>query len=288
MAPIEDTASIEQRLKDVGCKAGAIVVGIAAADAFNEYVPVGHRPEDFLPGAKSVIVAGGDGPTAGAWHSPDHDIIETTGYDLRENVAVHVMADIIEQEYDHYAIQAPSRDVSGHTPPMSMMLAAVLAGLGTRSLAANIILHPEYGMLYYAALITTLPLEPDPVLEHDVCPAPSCVTMWERFGTTPCLSACPASHGGCLDGTIEDDKIVDSYYNRERCHTRAQTYGAAALQKQLAAIIDEDDPETRKTMIYSDFFTRSLESVAFYKDSIAQCFECIRVCPVGMKHRAKI
>jgi len=283
-----DSTNAAQHIKEVGLKAGAKVVGIAAADAFNSYVPQGHRPEDFLPGAKSVIVAGGDGPTAGAWHAPDHDVIENIGYDLRENVAVHVMADLIEQKYGYYAIQAPAREVSGHTPPMSMMLAAVLAGLGTRSLAANIILHPEYGMLYYAALITTLPLQPDHILEKDVCPAPSCVTMWERFGTTPCLSACPSSQGGCLDGKIAGGKIVENFYDRERCHARAQTYGAGSFQKVLLEIVNEEDPERRKTLIYSDFFTRSIEALAYYKESIAQCFECIRVCPVGMKQRAKM
>jgi len=69
-----DLPDATQHIKSVGLKAGAKVVGIAAADAFNSYVPQGHRPEDFLPGAKSVIVAGGDGPTAGAWHAPDHDV----------------------------------------------------------------------------------------------------------------------------------------------------------------------------------------------------------------------
>ena len=34
-------------------------------------------------------------------------------------------------------------------------------------------------------------------------------------------------------------------------------------------------------MIYGDFFTRSLEALGFFRDSIAQCFECMRVCPVG-------
>jgi len=283
-----DFSDVALRIKETGRKAGAKVVGIAAADAFNHYVPQGHRPEDFLPGAKSVIVAGGDGPTAGAWHSPDHDVIENIGYDLRENVAVHVMADLIDHEYGYYAIQAPSREVSGHTPPMSMMLAAVLAGLGTRSLAANIILHPQYGMLYYAALITTMPLPPDHVLEKDVCPAPSCVKMWERFGTTPCLSACPASQGGCLEGKIENGKIVENFYDRERCHSRAQTYGAGSFQKMLLEIVNEEDAEKRKSLLYSDFFTRSIEALAYYKESIAQCFECIRVCPVGMKDRAKM
>ncbi|OGL25503.1 MAG: hypothetical protein A3G97_01565 [Candidatus Rokubacteria bacterium RIFCSPLOWO2_12_FULL_69_21] len=277
--------SPEESVKQVGLKAGALVVGIAAADAFNEYVPAGHRPEDFLPGARSVVAAGAKGPTAGAWRSPNHEVMEITGYDFRENIAVHAMADFIERELGYYAIQGPSLPTAGHQPPMSMMLAAVLAGLGTRSLAANIILHPEYGMLYYAALITTLPLQPDHVVEKAVCPAPSCVKMYERLGTTPCLRACPASAGGCLDGTIEGGRIRHSFYDRERCHSRAQTYGPGSFQKSLLAILDEDDPARRKTMLGSDFFTRSVSALAFYRESVAQCFECIRVCPVGKVHR---
>ncbi len=282
---MDENLSLEEQIKAVGVKAGAVVVGIASADAFNEYVPAGHRPEDCLPEAKSVVVAGSKGPTAGAWRSPNNELLETVGYDFRENVAVHVMADFIERELGYYAIQAPSLPTAGHQPPMSMMLAAVLAGLGTRSLAANIILNPEYGMLYYAALITTLPLTPDHAQEKDVCPAPSCVKMYEKLGTTPCMRACPASAGGCLDGTIENGRIAHSFYNRERCHTRAQTYGIGSFQKSLLEIVDEDDPEKRKTMIYSEFFTRSITALGFYRDSVAQCFECIRVCPVGKVHR---
>jgi hypothetical protein len=130
-----------EQIKQVGLRAGARVVGIASAAAFRETVPEGYRPEDILPGAMSVVVAGGDGPTAGAWRCPDHRVMEITGYDLRENIAVHVMCDHIERELGHYAIQAPSLSVHGHQPPMSMMHAAELAGLGTRSLAAHI--RPE-------------------------------------------------------------------------------------------------------------------------------------------------
>src|SRR3972149_3181814 len=62
--------SPEESVKQVGLKAGALVVGIAAADAFNEYVPAGHRPEDFLPGARSVVAAGAKGPPAGGGGAP--------------------------------------------------------------------------------------------------------------------------------------------------------------------------------------------------------------------------
>ena len=271
---------------EVGKKAGALVVGVAAANAFNEYVPEGHRPEDILPEARSVVVAGNLGPTAAAWHSPDHRVMEITGYDFRENVAVHVMCDFIEKEYGYCALQAPSLPTAGHHPPMSMMLAAVLAGLGTRSLAANIILHPEYGLLYYAALVTTMPLEPDHRLEKDACPSPHCVQMYEKLGTTPCLASCPKDEGGCLEGEIgEDGRISYSSYDRERCHARSMNFGVGSVQKSLVDIIDEEDQERRKSMIYSNFFSQSLSSLSFYKESVAQCFECMRVCPVGQNHR---
>jgi len=270
------------RIKEVGRAAGAMVVGVAAVDAFNEFVPEGHRPADLLPGAQSVVVAGNLGPTAGAWRCPDHRVMEINGYDFRKNVAIHVMSDFIEREYGYQAIQAASLPTAGHQAPMSMMLAAVLAGLGTRSLAANIILHPEYGMLYYAALLTTLPLDADHVLEKDVCPAPPCVQMYRKLGTTPCLASCPKDEGGCLDGEIgPDGRIAYSYYDRERCTARSQNFGISGLQKSLLDIVNEEDPERRRTMIYGDFFTQSVSSACFYKESVAQCFECMRVCPVG-------
>lgn len=275
-----------ERLKDVGMRAGALVVGVAAAEAFNDFVPQGHRPEDILLGAQSVVVAGSRGPTAGAWQCPDHRVMEITGYNFRENVAVHVMCDFIERQYDYQAVQAPSLPTAGHTPPMSMMLAAVLAGLGTRSLAANIILHPDYGLLYYAALITTMPLDPDHRLGKDVCPAPPCIQMYRKLGTTPCLASCPAAEGGCLDGAIGDDgRIAYSSYDRERCTARSMNFGIGSLQKGLLQIVVEDHPAQRQAMIYSDFFTQSLSSLSFYKESVAQCFECMRVCPVGRVHR---
>lgn len=227
---MSETATREDEIKAIGRRAGARVVGIAAASAFDAFVPEGHRPTDMLPGAKTVVVAGGDGPTAGAWRCPDNRVMEITGYDLRENVAVHAMADHIERAWSRYAVQAPSLPVHGHAPPMSMMLAAELAGLGTRSFAAHIILNPEYGLLYYAALITTAELTPDPPLEEPACPHPGCVAMYKRIGTTPCLRVCP----GCLSGSIgADNRIAESTYNRERCHTRAQTYGIGSLQKAL-------------------------------------------------------
>jgi epoxyqueuosine reductase QueG len=280
------TESMTQQVKAFALGAGADVVGIADPRAWEEHVPEGHRPYDILPGARSVVVVGSRGPTAGAWRSPNHRVIEVNGYDFRNDASIHRVADAIETEFDHQAIQAPGLPTGGHLPPLSMMLAAVLAGLGTRSLAANIILNPKYGLLYYSACITTLKLDYDSMLEQDVCPHHMCVESYRRFGKTPCLAACPSDEGGCLDGAIDDDGHIEySYYDRERCVSRAMNFGINSFQKSLAQIVAEEDKDRRTTMVHSDFFSRSCSAITHYKESVAQCFECMRVCPIGRAER---
>lgn len=275
-----------ERIKQVALDAGADVVGIATVGAWDEHVPENRRPADILPNAQSVVVVGRRGPTAGAWRSPNHRLMEVNGYDFRNDVAAHAVADFIENEFNHYAIQAPGLPAGGHQPLFSMMLAAVLAGLGTRSLAANIILNPTYGLLYYSACITTLPLPADGVLEQDVCPHPMCVISFRKFGKTPCLAACPVEEGGCLDGSIDEDGRIDySYYDRERCTSRAMNFGINSFQKAMQQIVAEEDEDSQSNMIKSDFFSRSCSSITFYKESVAQCFECMRVCPIGRSER---
>lgn len=281
-----ESADCTERVKALALKSGVDVVGIAPVERWDEFVPEGHRPADILPGARFVVVVGCRGPTAGAWRSPDHRMMEVNGYDFANDRVIHVIADFIERKYGHYAIQAPALPTAGHQPPMSMMLSAVLAGLGTRSFAANIILNPKYGLLYYSACLTTLELEPDDMLEQNVCPAPMCVATYKAIGKTPCLAACPADEGGCLDGSLTEDGEMDYvYYDRERCVSRAMNFGINSFQKALAEIAKEPDSDTRKSMINSDFFTRSCTAISFYKESVAQCFECMRVCPVGRQER---
>lgn len=273
-------------IKALALNAGSDVVGIADPARWDAHVPEGVRPADLLPGVQSVVVVGNRGPTAGAWQSPNHRMMEVNGYDFRNDAAIHVVANHIERELDSYAVQAPALPTSGHLPPFSMMLAAVLAGLGTRSLAANIILNPDYGLLYYSACLTTLLLEFDPLLVQDVCPAPMCVQSYRKLGKTPCMAACPSDDGGCLDGSLDEDGRIDySYYDRERCVSRAMNFGINSFQKAMAQIVTEDDADKQHTMINSDFFSRSCQSISFYKESVAQCFECMRVCPITRQQR---
>ena len=104
---------------------------------------------------------------------------------------------------------------------------------------------------------------------------------YRKIGKTPCTASCPSDDGGCLDGEIDEEgEISYSWYDRERCTTRAMNFGINSFQKAMAEIVTEDDPETRTNMINSDFFNRSCSAVSFFRESVAQCFECMRVCPI--------
>jgi hypothetical protein len=51
-------------------------VGIASVGEINKYSPLGYRPDDQLPGAKSVIILGGMYPTKGLWEAHPKVMIE--------------------------------------------------------------------------------------------------------------------------------------------------------------------------------------------------------------------
>ena len=234
-----------------------------------------------------TTVEGEVGPTNAAWESPNRRLMEITGYDFRENVASIVIAEHIERTHGYLAMHAPALPTSGQQPPLSMMLSAVLAGLGTRSIAANIILNPTYGIMFFAAAITTMRLTPDHQLEENVCPARSCVRMYEMEGKTPCMAVCPADEGGCIDATIEDGEITSSFFDRERCSTRAMNFGIRGHIKQVEILTGINDRDERRELLYSDDFRRNMSSIGRYKESVSQCFECMRVCPVG-RYRRKL
>lgn len=272
----------EREIKAEAVRAGAAVAGIASADAVNAVAPAGHRPEDLLPGAKSVIVVAGGQPTGGAWFAGSARVQASIGYNRSvASTAANKIAHFLEERYGYRAMPAPSGLRAGHYPYMSLKLCAEMAGLGTRSMAGGVILNPDYGLLYYGAVLTTMPLEPDGPLEEAVCPHPSCVKTWEKRGVTPCLEACPV----CLSGELTDGRIGWMEFRQDLCFSRAQTTAMDVFQKMLDAAIAEPDADTRKTIIYGSHFTRSMRTIAYSNELSAQCFECLRPCPVGRKRR---
>jgi hypothetical protein len=278
-------ATARKELDALARKAGAEVTGVADPQAFTE-APEGYRPVDLLPGARAVYVIGGAAPRAGDWRNPNYQFLETSSFSDRIFSTANRLARFIEDRFGYYALCVPAGVDRGDRPFLSVALAAELAGCGSRSLAGPI-LHPELGFLYYAVVITTLPFPVDGPLEVPACPAPACLDMWKEHGTTPCKAVCDIDDGGCIGGRIENGRFQDRRYDRSRCRTRVETWWIPGFQKVLEETLNETDKERRKYMLYSSMFTRTLWSMTYSNVSQGQCFECMRVCPVGEKARTK-
>ncbi len=273
-------ADAAQTIKKAALRSGATVCGIASADAFDAHAPAGHRPGDLLPGARSVIVVGGSQPRAGDWRATSPSVLHSMGTTERIQSVGRKLAQSIESEFGYYALYVPPGTASGDTPFLSFMLAAELAGVGSRSLAGPV-LNRDHGFMYWSVVLTTAPLEADAREAEAACPAPACRQMWDREGTTPCLAVCPASAGGCLSGRLDDGRPVRKFYDAARCNSRVHTHWVGGFQKILEETLNEPDRDRRKMLVYGDFFTRTLWAVTYSSTNIAQCFECMRVCPAA-------
>jgi hypothetical protein len=280
-----DLGVAREEVAEFARRAGALVVGVADASSFDES-PEGQRPADLLPKAASVVVVGGSPPRAADWLCPLPEHQETMGTSHRINDLGLKVARFIEDRFGYYALLVPPGVNTGNRPFLDLTLAAERAGCGSRSLAGPV-LHPELGFMFYAAVITTLPLPADRPIDPPACPAPECVEMWRDEGTTPCLAVCPIDGGGCLGGTIEDGRVVERSYDSARCTSRVYTYWVPSFQKLLDAAVSEPDSRKRKMILYSSAFTRTLWGMTYSTQSQAQCYECMRVCPVGLEHRTK-
>jgi hypothetical protein len=265
----------ERDIKENGLSMGARVVGIASVEAINRFAPPGHQPDDLLRGARSVIVLGGAEPLAGAWKARSDRVLGSVGYNPAQIVAgARLLSYHIENRYGYCAVPVPIGAWEGSYPFLSLKLCAEMAGLGTRSMAGGIILNPDYGLLFFSAVLTTLPLREDGPMKDLLCPHESCIRIWEKKRTTPCLSSCPAD---CLSGEIKDGKIAWMEYKQDRCRPRAQNIDL--FQKLLTEAVNETDSDRKRSILFGSRFSRMVRRLAYSTELTAQCYQCLKRCP---------
>ena len=272
-----DPVAAKQAIVDYCKKRGALAVGIADLDALERIAPPGHRPKDLMPRVKSVIALGVGGQTQGAWQLPAKAMAYSGSTEVRAYSAAYACAFFIEQKFGAPSVYVPpdmDPDSGPRVPLQSLKLHAELAGIGARSFAGDILLHPQFGFMYYASVFTELELPPDAPMAENPCPAPSCVSMHRATGRTPCMKFCPAQ---CLSGEIDDKgRQKRMHYDMAACAEFTQEY--ETVPKMLADAVREGgadsllDPD-RKMLWYKV----SAGSGAWF----AQCFECMRVCPLA-------
>jgi hypothetical protein len=228
-----------------------------------------------------VIAVGVGGATQGAWRVPAKALSYFGSTESRAYKIVYGLAFFIEQKFGAQAIYCPpdmDPELGARYPLQSLKLHAELAGLGARSLAGDILLHPQFGYMYYASCFTELTLPPDKPLAENPCPAPSCVNMFRQEGRTPCMKFCPAQ---CLSGEIDAaGKQASMHYDMAACAELTQQY--ETVPQLLRDAIATEDPEEREALLLGE-----RNKVLWYRMTVgngglfAQCFECMRVCPIA-------
>ena len=280
---LTDWGQVKDDLLGLALKRGATIARVGDPSLLAD-APDGMRPRDLLPQVKSMIVVGGSEPTAGEWGSPRPEVMETVGTADRMTLVGSNLARHIEESLGYYAMGVPPSTDEGDRPFLDFEWAAVAAGVGSESLAGPV-LHVDHGFMYLGVVLTSLPLQFDAPIADAACPAPACVEMWDESGTTPCLSVCPIDGGGCLGGELVDSRFVNRRYDVNRCRDRVYHYWVPGYQAALERALDEPDSDKRKMILYGSFMTRTMWSITYSNVSQGQCFECMRVCPVGNKEK---
>ncbi len=260
---------------------GALAVGVADLDALERIAPPGHRPTDLMPRVRSVISLGVGGQTQGAWSLPAKALGYFGSTETRAYTISYGCAFFIENRFGKRAIYCPpdmDTESGPRVPLQSLKLHAEIAGIGARSLAGDILLHPKFGYMYFASVFTELALPPDPPMAENPCPAPSCVSLYRRTGQTPCMKFCPVQ---CLSGDIDaEGNQAMMRYDMAACAEMTQQF--EAVPSMIADAVAADDDESREDALFD-----ADQKILWYKMSVGsggllgQCFECMRVCPIA-------
>ena len=276
-----DPQEAKQSILEYCLKKGSLVAGVASVETLDRIAPEGHRPSDLWPRAKSVISLGVGGQTQGAWSVPAKALGYFGSTEVRAYTVAYGCAFYIENKFGKRALYCPpdmDTEAGPRVPFQSLKLHAEIAGIGARSLAGDILLHPEFGYMYFASVFTELELPPDEPMQDNPCPTTSCVELFRKSGQTPCMKFCPVQ---CLSGDIDEDgNQAEMHYDMAACAEMTQQF--EAVPGVIADAIRATDEEEREDLLFD-----AENKILWYKMSVGsggllgQCFECMRVCPIA-------
>jgi hypothetical protein len=233
------------------------------------------------PRAKSIISLAVGGQTQGAWAIPAKALGYFGSTEVRAYTVAYGAAFYIENKFGKRALYCPpdmDTEAGPRVPFQSLKLHAEIAGIGARSLAGDILLHPEFGYMYFASVFTELELPPDEPMKENPCPTTSCVDLFRKSGQTPCMKFCPVQ---CLSGDIDENgNQTEMRYDMASCAEMTQQF--EAVPGVIADAIRATDEEEREDLLFD-----AENKILWYKLSVGsggllgQCFECMRVCPIA-------
>ena len=260
--------ALTKQVKDfVLNRLGADLVGIASVNRFAG-APSGHRPEELLPGAKSVIAMGIRFLNSTFMSTNPRAYVQRYGQlRLRFQDVGYEMCRFLEDK-EYFAINFPSTAPQDSGPVGKMLFAdfshrhaAELAGIG--KIGRNqLLITSQFGpRVWLMSVITTAELVPDPITTEKICRGEEC---------NVCIEKCP-ENALSLEGI-----------DRNKCLSGHGMFGLTGLLKHLRNIIEEKNIEKRKKLIFGPI-TWTIWMVLQYGAGPSTCNACIASCPVGWK-----
>ncbi len=291
---------LKQKIKDLVLANKLDYVRVAPASSL-ENEPQWLRPEDFLPGAQSVVSIGmklGIGVQLAnkmAYHNgPRHAIYSYMwhGFGLPslhfiDRTSLQLCRLIEKEGYVAVPVMSASTiDTRGSISEFSNQHAAVAAGGGELGWS-GLVLNAEAGpRARYGSVITNAPLEPDPVFKGSrLCDVEKCKQLGN--GRPLCAAACPT---GAIGLEAETVRIGDAGYQTARFDRFRCAWGSMGLSKNALGLKDIAMPEK---LGYAELAaalkeretSQTLELMVISRGDY--CGQCIMECPVGDPERIR-
>ena len=258
----KSAGATSQAVKEFARAQDVDIVGVTSVQAL-EKVWTRKKADSVLPGARSLVVFGMMMP-AGAVESPSDRVTTAHGHTMYEELArtSYLIARFLERAGSrssavptHIPIEM-SRDTKGLVGEISFKHAAMAAGLGVGGKSC-LLLTPQFGpRIRLSAVVTEADLEPDPVLNEDLCGA-----------CRNCIDACPT-------GAIQPGKKVDSV----KCVLHLNKYGLPQFRNFMGDLLGKSREEQQQAL-KDPYFWSLYQSITVGFNY--GCTRCLEVCPVG-------
>lgn len=280
--------SIKEELINLSKKLHLNYFGVAPVERFAN-MPEGHRPNDLLPRAKSVIVLGIRIPNSAILAhkrvfegGPRHQYFSYTRYGykkINENLdeAAFRFVDYIESNFDCIAYPIPASEPRNEQIQMAAMsnrYAAVCAGLGQFGWSGFVVTPKDGPRVRWISVITEADIESDPLYSGEKLCDPSKCNI--------CVDVCPV--GALSSDQAVDVKIgeyFDRYAKRNKPLCRCATTG---LVKGTPGRLQADVPEKMDTM--DDWYQLNKTDDPWQRMEFNHsnyCHRCMIMCPIGSK-----
>ena len=287
----EYDVELTERVKEYALGLGASLVGVADAQVLNDALEKDFRPEDCLPGCRSVVVV--------SLHIPDGALeimrrgkmnysYNMFGYAYLNReldyIIYHTTMFLEREGYATVPLPARGTQYGARKPafgPISYRHCAVAAGLATFGLN-GLALTPQFGSRQrFAGIPTTAPLKPaEKLMDQSLCD-----------GCLECIRNCPA-HALSLNPP-HVCKMGGMTYKYARCDATACTHMSRGLSKKVweGAVFNPDvevpvEENQSRAGHYDDLWNKRDARIRISEHAEATygatlCGRCMAFCTAG-------